>query len=164
MARKKTEETATEQDEDLGNIIDRAWDDMPEEQLLPVGSYLLSVRNLAYVPPKDSGNGKVIAFFIPKAAKDDVDEDALAELGAGYDITQNEVTATFWIERNRDWQPVRDLLKAAGVDMEGGLSIKESFKAARKGEVVGYVDTRSFTRANGETVTQNVATQFSAAE
>jgi len=162
MAR-KTPEVVEDNDEDLGNILDRSWDDMPEVQLLPNGTYTLAVRNIAYMAPKDAGqNGKVVAFFIPKTPLSDVDEDKLAGLGADYDITENEVTATFWIERNRDWQPVKDLLKALGVDTDG-QTFKESFKAARKKEVNGYVDTRSYTGRNG-TVTSNVATAFQAVE
>lgn len=160
MARKQQNEAA-DQTEDLGNILDRSWDDMPEVVLLPTGSYKLVVRNIAYMAPKEAGqNGKVVVFFIPKAALSDVDTSDLPE---GYDITENEVTATYWIERNKDWQPVRELLKALGVDTESGTSMKDTFKAARKKEVTGYVDVRSF-NSRGQTVTQNVATDFSAGE
>jgi hypothetical protein len=159
MARKtQTEDTA--QDEDLGNILDRSWDDMPEVVLLPTGSYKLVVRNIAYMPPREAGqNGKVVAFFIPKEALSDVDTSNLPE---NYDVTENEVTKTFWIERNKDWQPVRDLLKALGVDTESGASMKDTFKEARKKEIIGSVDVRSF-QSRGETVTQNVVNDFSAA-
>lgn len=160
MARRKE---AEEQDEDLGNILDRSWDDMPEEQLLPEGTYTLSIRNIAWMPPREEGqNGKVVVFFIPKEPLDDVDEDAIAALGDGYDITENEVTFTQWIERNRDWQPIRDLLGAIGVELEG-KSMKDSFKEARRKDVNAYVTQRSYNRADGTTVHQNVATQFSAA-
>lgn len=161
MARKNRDEV--DQTEDLGNILDKTWDDFPEEQTLPDGTYLLSVRNIAYMAPREEGqNGKVVAFFIPKEAKEDVDVDALTALGEGYDITENEVSTTIWIERNRDWAQVRSLLNALGVEVEG-KTLKEQFKAARKSEVVGYVTTRSYTRGDGSTVVQNVANQFQAA-
>lgn len=158
MARRnQTEET---QDEDLGNILDRSWDDMPEVLLLPTGSYKLVVRNIAYMAPKEAGqNGKVVVFFIPKEALSDVDTSDLPE---GYDLTENEATKTFWIERNKDWQQVRDLLTKLGVDTEG-KTMKDSFKAARKKEIVGYIDVRSF-QSRGETVTQNQVTDLSAQE
>jgi hypothetical protein len=159
MARKKDPSEEVEQTEDLGNIMDRSWNDMPEVLLLPVGTYKLVTRNIAYMAPKEAGqNGKVVVFFIPKEPLSDVDTSDLPE---NYDITENEVTATFWIERNKDWQPVRDLLKALGVDTEGGDSMKDTFKAARKKEITAYVDVRSF-QSRGQTVTQNVATDFQA--
>jgi hypothetical protein len=162
MARKK--QTEADQTEDLGNILDRTWDDFPEEQTLPEGTWRLVGRNAAYMPPRDEGqNGKVVFFFIPKDAKEDVDADALAALGPDYDVTENEVTTTIWIERNRDWANVKSVLAALGVDTDG-KTLKEQFKGVRGAEVDAYVTTRSYNRADGSTVTQNVANQFQAAE
>lgn len=163
MAR-KNREVETEQDEDLGNILDRTWDDFPEEQTLPDGTWTLTGRNAAYMPPREEGqNGKVVFFFIPKDPAGDVDEDALAALGADYDFTENEVTTTIWIERNRDWGQVKAILVALGVDVEG-KSLKEQFKQVRGKDVMAYVTTRSYNRADGSTVVQNVANQFQATE
>lgn len=163
MVSRKAKAAETEQNEDLGNILDRTWEDFPEEQTLPDGTYVLVGRNAAYMPPKEDGkNGKVVFFFIPKEpVEGGVDEDALAALGADYDITENEVTTTIWIERNRDWRQVESVLKQLGVETEGA-TLKQQFKAVRGKEVAAYVKTNSYDRQDGSKVISNVATQFQA--
>lgn len=164
-SRSKKQNAETEQNEDLGNILDRTWEDFPEEQTLPDGTYKLVGRNAAYMPPREEGkNGKVVFFFIPKEpVEGGVDEDALASLGDDYDITENEVTTTIWIERNRDWRQVESVLKTLGVDTDG-TTLKEQFKKVKGKEVLAYVKTQSYDRNDGSKVISNVATQFQATE
>ena len=163
MAKKDNETAAPEGYEE---ILNRSWDDIPEELLLPVGSWLLTGRNASFLPAREEGkNPRVLFFYTPKEPMDDVDQDALAEIGYpdNYDISENQIVKTIWIEGNRDWRQVKAHLEMHGVDTSAG-SIMESLKAFRGTEVVAYLDQRQFTRANGEEQFENSPTNFSPIE
>lgn len=154
MAKKNTETV-----ENFDDILDRSWDDIPEAVTLPGGQYLLKGRNAVYTPPKEEGqSGKVLFFLTPKEPiAGEVDEDALAALGEDYDYSVNEVVYTVWIESMRSWGDVRKVLAMFGI--EGG-NIRQSLKEIRNREVVGNLDTRTYTNSLGQLVEQNVVTSF----
>jgi hypothetical protein len=147
------------------DILNQSWEVIPEAKLLPVGSYLLKLRNVTFLAPKQEGqNGRVLFFYVPKEPMDDVDVAEIEALGADYDIGENQVVFTKWIENNRDWQAVKQHIAKHGVEIDPKLSLADTFKAARNSEVIAYLDQRTFTRADGETVTENNPTQFSPVE
>lgn len=169
---KRNQEVETETEvADYGDILDTVWDDIPEDKLLPTGSWLLKGRNAAYVAPSEKSdgsviNGKVLFFYTPKSPQEGVDAGELEDLGPEYDVTENQVTYTIWVEFNRDWDKVRKHLALHGVTVEG-QPIKKSLKDFKGTEVVAHVDVGTFDRkSNGliEKVTQNVATDFRAVE
>jgi len=163
MAKRNEVENEEEAGGGYDDILNRSWDDMPEAGLLPVGSWVITARNGAYLPPRDKTNARVIFFYKAKEPMDDVDPDALAELGitsGEYDLGMNEITYTIWIEGPRDWQKVKAHLELLGVDPEG-LTLKESLKAVKGADVVAFLDQNSFTRRDGTKVDENRPTSFS---
>lgn len=144
--------------ESYDDILDRTWDEMPETKVLPDGDWLLKGRNAAFVAPKGDGNAKVLFFYTPEQAMEDVDPSALEALGEDYDLKDNQIVFTIWIENNRDWQAVRRHLAKHGVDPT--LTIREQFKKFRGTETIARVGLRTFTNAAGESVPENTASDF----
>lgn len=135
-------------------LMNRAYDEIPDEVVLPNGTYRLKTRNAAVIPPREAGqNGKFVVFFIAKEALNDVDPADLPD-----DITSAEISATVWLERPRDWKKAFDLLAKIGVDTEG-KNLVEAAKAAKGKEVNAAVSTRSY-MSNGATRVSNEAKDF----
>lgn len=149
--------------DDYNEILDRSWDELPPVQLAPDGSYLLRGRNAAYIPGKDTSD-KVLFSYNVKAPLEDVDPDELAELG-DYDITQNRVTYTMWVEDGADWDAVRKHMALHGMDLSDYKSIRESIKAFRGFEIIAYLTANSYVvKSTGETKTENKPSKFAAVE
>lgn len=153
--------TATE---NYGDILNRSFDDIPESRNAPDGSWLLRGRNAAYMAGKgeDSKGSKVLFFYELKEPMTDVDEESLKAL-EGYDISEIDVSATFWADKNKDWDKIRKHLELHGVNTKG-VPITEALKGFTGTETIGYVTTRTFTNAAGQVVEQNVASQFAPVE
>ena len=160
MSKKHVEE-ADVVDNDYADLLNRSWDDMPEEAVLPGGTWRLKMRNAAYVGPKDNLSARVLFFYTPVEPLGDVDPEAIGALGADYDLTINQVTFQIWIESPRDWAAVKRHAEKHGVDVKG-LTPKGTFKALKGAEVNAYVDTRTFEARDGSTRVENVAKDFSA--
>lgn len=169
MAKKSKAEATqkeTKMSNDYDDILNRSWDEIPEDKLTPNGSWVLKVRNAAFIEPKEEGkSARVVFFYTPKEPLDDVDAVALQELEAeGYDLSQNQITAQFYVEGNRDWNTIRGHMdKHIGGKNGDAKNIRESLKLIKGAEVVAYVDVRSYDKdVNGETVTitENSATNF----
>jgi len=142
------------------DILNQSWDQIPEAQTLPVGSYLLRGRNASYQPAKDADKSPVVLFvYQPKEPMDDVNEEELAALGENYDIADNKIFVRFYVDDNAQWDVVRNHLIKHGIDPKG-KSIADSLKAFKGTEVIAYLDQRQYTNAAGEQVTQNDAKQF----
>lgn len=148
--------------ESYDDILDRTWDEMPEAKILPDGDWLLKGRNAAFVGPKGDTNAKVLFFYIPEQAMEDVDPEALAALGDDYELSDNQIVFTIWIESNRDWQSVRRHLEKHGVDPS--LTIREQFKKFKGTEAVATLGFRSFQTSTGDTVQENTASNFRSVE
>ena len=147
---------------DYDDLLNRSWDEIPEPQPLPTGHYVLKGRNANYVPPKGDSSGKVLFFYSPQEPMTDVDRDALDALGDNYDIRNNDVVATFWVDRPKDWDAVRQHLKLHGVDPSG--TIKETLGSFKGSEVVAYLGSREFTRKDGSTGVDNPPSEFTRIE
>lgn len=149
------------------DIMKVAWGEIPEPKLLPVGSWLLQLRNVTFLEPREEGQkGRVLFFYTPRAPMEDVSEDDLAALGQDYDFGENQVTYTIWIESSRDWKRVREHIAKHGTEVDPALSIEENFKAVSKArpEIIGYLDQRSYQTNAGEQKTDNNITAFQAVE
>jgi hypothetical protein len=139
-------------------LMNRTYDDIPDEVTLPNGSYRLKVRNATVMEPREAGqSGKLMIFYIPKAALGDVDPSDLPS-----DITSAEVQHQIWLERPRDWKRAYETLAKHGVEIEG-KNLKEAAKAARGKEVNAAVSSRSF-QSNGATRVSLEAKDFSSVE
>lgn len=147
--------------EDYKDILKKSWDEIPEAVALPVGSYLLKARNASFQPAKDADKSPMVMFvYAPKEAMDDVNSDALAALGENYDISDNRIFKTFFIETNADWDAVRKHIVKHGVDLSG-KSLEEGLAAVKGSEVIAYLDQKTYTdKATGELKTNNDPKEF----
>jgi len=149
---------------DYDEILNRSWDDIQEDKLLPVGSWLLKISNISYQKGQGDKDPVVLAVFNPKEPMTDVDDDQINELGSDYDYTQNRLFKRFYISGDADWKGVKRVLELAGVEVKG-KSIIDAFKEAKGREVVGYLEQSNYEdKATGETRTSNEIKKFAKAE
>jgi hypothetical protein len=131
---------------DYAEILQTSWDDIPEPQNLPTGSWKLKLRNVNFIPAKEDKSAKVLFFYTAKAP----------------DFANTDLVAQFFIERDKDWDQVRKHLKVLGVEPEG--SIQDTFKKAKGSEVFAYVGERTYKNSQGTLVTTNTLSDFEAIE
>lgn len=144
---------------DYADIADLSWDNIQEPKVLPVGTYLLKLRNAVFQPSKEEGKSATVMFVhVPKEPMSDVVSDELEALGSEYDIGENKLFTRIYIEDGSSWDQVRKLLQKHGVEPKG--KIEESLKKAKGAEVLGYLNQNTFTRKDGTVVTGNNVTEF----
>lgn len=152
------------EDTNYADILEQSWDNIPETQVLPTGSWKLKVNSITFKPESDNASARVLVVLKAVEPMDDVNEEALLKLeqnGNKYDYSQNRIFVTLWISDGADWQNVRKFLLKLGEDVVAGKTIPDSFKAARNKEIVGYLDQRTYTsKATGDEVTENTASGF----
>lgn len=144
---------------DYADIVKGSWDEIPEVQVLPTGSWLLRGRNATYQPAKGEGSPSVLFVYGVKEPMDDVDNTELSKLGDNYDVEANKIFTRFFIGDNSDWDKVRKHLEKHGVSTKG-KSIADSLKEFQGAQVIAYVDQRSFTNNAGQSQTENTASNF----
>ncbi len=148
--------------ESYDDILDRSFNELQDDKLLPFGRWVLRLRNAHFMLPRgEARSAQVLFFYTPVEATEDVDADELEALGEDYDVTENQIVMTVWIEGNRSWKDLmRHLEKHAGVDWEAG-SIREVIKKGVKGsEVTAEIGSRTYENNFGELVEENVASNF----
>lgn len=155
-------------DEGYADILNRSWDEIPETQVLPGGSYLLKALRATYIGAKAADQNDCILFiYSPHQALDDVDTDELAALNQEgkeeYDISGNRIFARFWLETGADWDKVRKHMSKHGVDT-AGRSIKQTLEAMKGTEVYAYLGSRTFTDNMGEVRQENTPENFATVE
>ncbi len=144
------------------DILDKSFDDLQDDKLLPLGNWMLRLRNAAFLPPRQEGqSARVLFFYTPVEPTGDVDVDELEALGEDYDYSENQIVFQVWIEGNRSWRDVlTHLKKHAGVDFTVG-SIREVLKKGIKGsEVIAELDERTYENSFGDLVSENNAKAF----
>lgn len=147
--------------ENYTDIMKTQWNEIPEPKTLPVGSWLLGGRNASFVASKEEGqDSKFLFFYTPREPMDDVDEEQLAALGPEYDITENDVVYTIWVNRKRDFDKVRKHLAKHGIEVNPAEAIEDTLKLFRNTQIIAYLNQRSFTNKAGEVVTENQPTSF----
>lgn len=136
--------------EDYSDLLNMTWDDIPKEQVLPNGPWLLAGKNVAFVRPrKEDQSPKVLFTYKAKEPSPEVNQDELEEMvGSGYDFTINDLNMTFYIESPKDWDKVRVHLEKHGLslsgrlfDSNGKLSFARDFRGA---EVVADLEQRNW--------------------
>jgi hypothetical protein len=146
------------------DILETSWDDVPQVKLLPVGSWLLKVRNASFQPPKkEDQSPSVLIVYTAKEPMDDVSDEELAELGEDYDFGENRLFVRFWIETGADKDNLRKHIEKHGIETKG-MTFAETLKALKGNEVIAYVAQKSFQNAAGVSVVENTATNFQVAE
>jgi len=150
--------------ESYEDLLKRSWSEIPEVFLLPVGTWRLRARNAVFQPPKSAeSNACMLFIYDAREPQDDVNEDALAELGADYDFSENRVFGRFWLETGADWDNVRKHLAKHGVDVDN-LSIEDSLKDVKGREIFAYLNQDTYTAQGGEVREKNEPSQFVSVE
>ena len=163
MAR-RNRETETE-GADYADILNRSFEDLDKEKLLPVGGYLLKGKSASLFPPREEGqSARMVFFYTVKEPMDNVDETELAALGEGYDFGENEVSYQIWVEKGRDWAKVRKHLAKHGLDVSDKVTIADALKEFRGTEVAGEIDLDTYTTQAGDEETKNKIVAVSAVE
>lgn len=138
------------EDFDYEKLLDRTMDEIgdgPKE--IPNGTWLLVGIASIYKTAEETGQSPRVMFvFIPEAPSDDVDEDALAEVGDDWKERQFHSVR---IETGSDAAQVRNVLKAMNVDL-GNTTIKAALQANKqlvKGKRVWATVSHSKSVKNG---------------
>lgn len=141
------------------DILNKSWDEIPEERLLPAGPWRLKCRGASHKPAKGDGNPSIMFIYEALEPLEGVSDDELAELGPDYDYKSNRIFHRFWIEGNNDLRIVKRHVEKHGVDVTG-MTGQEILKAVRGKSIVGIVGQRSFTRNDGSVGEENVIQSF----
>lgn len=145
--------------------IAKTWGNVPKEQILPDGSYKLRFLKASYIEAKQEDKSDRVNFSIqPREPLDDVPQDALDDLGEDYDVTQNRIYMSFFLERGADYARVADVLHKLGIDTPETEDIKDTLKRVNKQEANGFVTSRTYTRNDGSPQTENSVTAVEAIE
>jgi len=143
------------------DILKKAWGEVPKVKLLPVGSWELEGKNASWQEPKkETGNPYFMLVYVPVRALDDVNAEALAELGEGYEVKNNRIFHRVWIETSADLDAFRKHLTKHGLNVTDEQSIEETLAAFKGSRVIVYLDQREFANNAGELVKENVAKAF----
>jgi hypothetical protein len=146
-----------------GDIANLSWNNIQEPKALPQGSYLLRLRNVVFQPSKEEGKSPRVMFVhVPREAMDDVDTSELEALGENYDIKENKIFTTTFIEDGSSWYKVKTLLEKHGAKLSG--NVQEDLKKAKNLDVMGYLKVKTFTRDDGSVAQNNEVVEFSAVE
>lgn len=150
---------------DYQSILNESWNNIQESIVLPVGSWLLRCRNASIQPSKSAeGNPSALFVYEPKEPMADVSEEALKELGADYNFSENRVFFRIWLETGADKDGLRKHLAKHGVNTEG-MTIGESLKAVKGTEIVAYLQQKQITnKQTGDTRVENDPQNFVVAE
>lgn len=145
---------------DYESLATKSWDEIPDEQLLPGGSWLLRVRSAKRIAPKQDGQSEqLMIVYEPLEPMDDVDGEQLAALNNGveYDLAMNRIYVKFWLETGKDYHNARAHFQKHGVE---GANLEEAIKASKGTQVIAVLGTRTFTNSAGEPQTEQTATSF----
>lgn len=148
---------------DYSDIANLSWSEIQEPKVAPVGSYLLRGSNAVFQPSKEEGqNPRVMFVHTVKEAMDDVSVSELEELGADYDLTENKVFTTVFIEDGSSWKRVQRILEAHGIETSG--KVLDDLKKVKGADVIGYLEKNSFKRKDGSYGENNQVTEFAKVE
>lgn len=148
---------------EYAEILDRSWDEIPAVQNLPVGTWRLRGRNMTFRAGEGDNSDQYIMVYVPKEPLDDVDEAALEELGADYDVENNRIFYRVWVETSADLDKLRDHLAKHGIETKG-KTIRQTMEAFKGTEVFAYLDLRTYTNKSGEVVSTNDPSSFAPVE
>lgn len=143
------------------DVLNTAWGNIPQPKTLPVGSYALVGRNATYQPRKSDDKSDAVLFvYGVREPMEDVDSDALSELGDDYDLNNNTIFHRIYVETSLDWDKVRAHLNKHGVETPQDKTLGDALKEFKGTEVVAFLNQRSYVNAAGEAKVDNSPTGF----
>lgn len=127
--------TAVSGKPDFGSILDRQGSEIERPKPLPQGSYLCVVKGL----PRHDKSAKKQTPYVeytlqPLQALDDVDAEALAEIGG---LENKTIKATFYLTEASAFM-LKDFLAHCGVDVEG-QTLRAAIEEAPNCQVIAHM-------------------------
>lgn len=122
------------------SILDRPSEDAERPKPLPQGSYLCVVSGLPEYGKSSKKQTDFVAFnLIPQQALDDVDTDALEEIGG---LEGKSITDTYYLTPNAEYR-LREFLDHCGVpsrdDDDEKLSHRARIEMATNCQVIAFI-------------------------
>jgi hypothetical protein len=143
------------------DIAKQNWSDIQPPTLLPLGSWELVCRAAKLVPPKsEEQKWQVLFMFQAVEPMEDVSDDALAQLGEGWEDRVENIAYRTFFSTASDKQKVKKLLVRLGVTNVDELNVETALKAAVNGRAIGYVQQEHFTTKGGEAGVKNAVSHF----
>ncbi len=129
----------------MSSLMQKAWSDIPTAQLLPVGTWQLRCKSASFKPAKEEGKSDTILIVYEAfEPTEDVDADALAELGDNYDYTMTPIFHRIWVKTEADLDKFRTLCTKHGVDVNDYANPMEAMKALKGTVVNGYLQQSTY--------------------
>lgn len=117
------------------SILDDSPTEVERPQPLPVGTYLCTVASWRQDKSTKKGTPFIEFTLKPVAADEDVDTDALTEMG-GFDGRQ--IRATYYITEDAVWR-LDEFQEHCGVDLDDGNSRRMRLDQCINAQVLAYV-------------------------
>jgi len=148
---------------DYSEILNQAWDDIPDVKLLPGGSWRLKCENASYMEARDADSRASVLFvYAPVEPMVDVNQEEIDALGPDYALENNQIFYKIWLQRKADWDKVRKHIIKHGVELGPQLGV--GLKSCKGAFVVAMIGQRTFNDASGASQAENTASNFVAAE
>ena len=146
---------------DYNSLLRKGWNEIPEEQLLPVGTWLLRCRGAALkLSTKEGGTPRFVFTYEPVEPMEDVDRESLEQLGPNYDIRQNRIFFSIWLEHGGDYDRLRKHILKHGAELGSGPEDPQISKNLRNTKVLAYLTQGTRPDASGTIVPENKALSF----
>ena len=124
----------------FGAILDKPASDIERPKPLPTGTYVCVVKGL---PRYDKSSKKQTEFaeytLQPLQAGDDVEEEALQEMGG---IANRTIRATYYITEDALWR-LKKFIEDCGVEIEDGHSLREYCEQLQGRQVLATIKHRA---------------------
>lgn len=156
----------SEYDDSYEAIAETSWDDLPDPQVLPKGTWRVKGKNAKRMAGGEGGNPYVLFFYKAVEPMSDVEDEDLNGLGTDYDFGINDLSFRIYTETLADFRKVEAHLAKHGIvpakDEETGKSegIDATLKKFRNAEVLTVLGKRTFKDKTGELRTDNTMTAF----
>lgn len=119
----------------FGAILDRPSTEIERPKPLPVGTYTCVVKGLPRYDKSTKKGTEFVEFVLqPLAAGEDVDEEALKEMGGFQNKT---IRATYYLTEDAVWR-LKKFLDDCGIE-EGDLSLRQRIEQAPGSQVYAYM-------------------------
>lgn len=146
--------------ETYGGILDQAWDDVPEDVVLPSGAYRLRCTGAGTKDATDEKPARAWFAYTIVEPGSDVDLAAFNKMPKS-DVDALEIIVSFNIKRKFDITRLNSHIIAHGVSPQKGQNRKEVVSSVKGTEVMAFVEPDEYTDKNsGEVVVTNRAKEF----
>jgi hypothetical protein len=151
-------------EETYAGILDQAWDDVPEDVVLPAGPYRLRCTGAGTKDATDEKPAR--AWFVYSIVEPGADVDLAAyNRMSKADRDALELMVSFNIKRKYDITRLNNHILAHGVKPQAGQTRKDIVSACKSAEVMAFVEPDEYQdKTSGEQIVTNRAKEFHVAK